>query len=217
MNGLTHFAFGFFIARYLLKRRNGSFSVLLVSIGALIPDIDSFIGIFIPFEHGVFTHTIIGGLLFTSIYAASIWGIGCSFLRENGYSFAVVLGLASLGMVSHLFLDSFTYYVSYQVDGAHHMYFWPIWDFPVHINTIFPGATYQIRVLVEVLVSVALGVIILIYGWIIKKENPFSMFNANNWFSNEILLQEQDVRIQGISLMILNLIILVMLIITYLI
>lgn len=151
---------------------------------ALIPDFDMIIGLFIDLEHGVFTHTIIGGLLFTFIFCSVMWLLGNDLLVENKISFSSLFFLVSLGMFSHLFLDSFTYFYSVETDATHHMYFWPIWNFPVHINTMFPSATWEIRVLIEVLVSAFLIVSIIGYGWIIKKQNPFKMFFSKNWLEN---------------------------------
>jgi len=148
---------------------------------ALIPDFDMIIGFFIDFEHGVFTHTIIGALSFTFIFCSIMWVLGKDLLGKTEIPFSKLFLLASIGMFSHLFLDSFTYFYSVETDATHHMYFWPIWNFPVHINTMFPSATWEIRVLVEVLVSAFLIVIIIGYGWIIKKQNPFRMFFSNSW------------------------------------
>ena len=169
------------IARLLLKKENNQLECFLVGMAALIPDFDMIIGLFIPFEHGVFSHTIIGGLIFTLGYALIIWIIGRNFLKEIDINFQILFILAAIGMFSHLLLDAFTFYYSFESDATHHMFFWPFWNFPIHINTLFSGATYELRVLVEVLFSLFLGIIILIYGWMIRKENPFQMFSPKHW------------------------------------
>ena len=97
------------------------------------------------------------------------------------------IGLAILGVSSHLALDAWTFYETVE-DQVHHMYFWPIWNFPVHINTMFPSAIYDVRVAVEVIYSIFVGAIILFVQWAWKKQNPFKMSVPANWLiaSNEI-------------------------------
>ncbi|MHA1272863.1 MAG: DUF4184 family protein [Promethearchaeota archaeon] len=183
------FFFGYFIARVIMKKEHDKFETFFLSMCALIPDFDEVLGIFINFEHGVFSHTIIGGLLFTFIYVSIIWLIGSKFFKSAELKYRYLIYLGIIGMFSHLFLDSFTYYYSYQSDGTHHMYFWPIWNFPFHINTIFPGATFQLRIIIEILFSAFLAIVIIFYFWIYKKENPFCMFLPYNWLnylSNQI-------------------------------
>lgn len=214
INELTHFFTGYLIAAYFLKKRHDSFETFYVSMAALIPDLDSIINIFIPFEHGVLTHTLIGGTLFTLIYTGIIWIMGSRLFKEKNMRFLSLFGLAMIGMLSHLLLDSFTFFYSYQSDATHHMYLWPISTFPVHINTLFPGITYEIRVWVEVMYSIILAGIILIHGWIYKKENPFLMFNPNNW-ANSNSDKEKKPIIQIISLYTINLILIVFLILNY--
>ena len=183
---------------------------------ALIPDFDQIINLFIPFEHGIFTHTLIGGFLFTLGYTGIIWIIGRDFFKENSSSFLFLLGLTTIGMLSHLLLDSFTFYYSYESSHTSHMYFWPIWDFPVHINTMFPGATWEIRVLVEVLFSIFLAVVIIIYGWLIKHENPLLMFSPEQWvlYTSDIY-QQKGKKASLYVILILNLIILGLLVLNY--
>jgi len=64
------------------------------------------------------------------------------------------------------------------------MYFWPIWNFSWHINTIFPGTSYSTRVLVEVVYCVLVALLIGGYQWTYRKQNPFHMFDRRNWFTN---------------------------------
>jgi len=183
MNEATHFFFGVFIAHFILNKEIDRFECFFLGLAALIPDVDSIIGFFIPYEHGVFTHTIVGGLLFTLIISSFVWIISRNFLKNQDITYLYLLFLATLGMFSHLLLDSFTFYDSYASDGTSHMYFWPFSNFPVHFNTIIPGITYEIRVLNEVLVSIALGVAFLFYGWAYKKDNPFLIFSPQHWNS----------------------------------
>ena len=183
---------------------------------ALIPDFDSIIGLFFPFENGVFSHTIIGGLLFTLIYTSLMWVIGFRFLKAIDINYQQLFLMAVIGMLSHLFLDSFTFYYSDASSATSHMYFWPLWDFPFHINTTFPGATWEIRVLVEVFFSVFLGITILIYGWIIKKENPFEMCSPKKWSSYiEVKGSVKDVSFLTHSLLFFNSLLIILLLINY--
>ncbi|MHA1150872.1 MAG: metal-dependent hydrolase [Promethearchaeota archaeon] len=216
MNELTHFFFGYLIARFILKKKNNQFETFFLSMSALIPDFDIVINFFIPFEHGVFSHTFLGGLLFSLIYTSIIWMMGKDCLKELDLSFFIILELAIVGMLSHLLLDSFTYYYSYESSHASHMYFWPLWNFPFHINTMFPEATWEIRVLVEVFFSLFLIIIILVYGWIIKKENPFLLFSPKQWgqyFPESS--DNQDHRIGIYTILVLNLMILSLLLLNY--
>ncbi|MHA1439196.1 MAG: metal-dependent hydrolase [Promethearchaeota archaeon] len=178
---MTHFLFGYFIAYFILKKEYDSFESFFIGMAALIPDFDMIVGIFIPFEHGVFTHTIIGGMTFTLCYSLIIWLIGYNFLKEIDINFQSLFILALIGMFSHLFLDSFTFYYSYESDATHHMFFWPFWNFPFHINTMFPSATFELRVWIEILFSSFLIIIVIIYGGIIKKENPLLVFIPKHW------------------------------------
>ncbi|MGQ4873291.1 MAG: metal-dependent hydrolase [Promethearchaeia archaeon] len=218
MNEITHFFFGYFIARVIMKKEHDKFETFFLSMCALIPDFDEVLGIFINFEHGVFSHTIIGGLLFTFIYVSIIWLIGSKFFKSAELKYRYLLYLGIIGMFSHLFLDSFTYYNSYQSDGTHHMYFWPIWNFPFHINTIFPGATFQLRILIEILFSAFLAIIIIFYLGIIKKENPFCIFLTKNWLKHlSEELNKEKLKIISKNLLSFNIILLILIFISYII
>ncbi|MHA1684048.1 MAG: metal-dependent hydrolase [Promethearchaeota archaeon] len=185
MNEFTHVLTGFLVGRGF-KFKSRRFESFYTGLAGLIPDFDFLFAHFMPgFEHGVATHTLIGGSLIALVYACIAW-LGCmlfskDFKMENALTFTKLLGLAMLGMLSHLVLDSFTFYNSYASDGTHHVYFWPFWDFPFHINTMFPAATYEIRVWVEVIYTVAISTYILLHLWLAKKENPFIAFSPWHW------------------------------------
>ncbi len=183
MNEFTHFFTGHVIAR-ALRYKHTRFETFFLAFASLIPDMDFTVSRFVPIEHGVFTHTLVGGTLFALAVAGIAWAIkvAVNAVRPGTISvkFTTLLGLALLGMATHLAVDSFTYYETV-ADATHHLFFWPVWNFPVHINTMFPGTTYGTRVLVEVAYTAALGAVILFYLWAYKKENPFASFSPWAW------------------------------------
>jgi hypothetical protein len=183
MNEFTHFFTGYVLAR-AMRFKHTRFETFFLAFASLIPDMDFTVSLFFHVEHGVFTHTLVGGALFALAVACIV---GCIKAGVNRFRpgtitirFTMLLGLAMLGMAAHLAADSFTFYES-AADATHHLYFWPFWDFPVHINTMFPGTTYATRVLVEVAYTAALGATILFYQWAYKKENPFVSFSPWAW------------------------------------
>ena len=183
MNEFTHLFTGYVLAR-AMRFKHTRFETFFLAFASLIPDMDFTVSLFFHIEHGVFTHTLVGGALFALVVACIA---GCIKAWVNHFKpgtitirFTMLLGLAMLGMVAHLAVDSFTFYET-AADATHHLYFWPLWDFPVHINTMFPGTTYGARVLVEVAYTAALGAIILFYQWASKKENPFLSFSPWAW------------------------------------
>lgn len=185
VNEIVHFFTGYLLAR-ALKYKEHRFECFFMAFAAFLPDIDYIIGLFVPgFLHGVYTHTILSAVALAAAWALVAW----LALRKPwqgaftpGKLYLHLLGLAVLGALSHLALDAFTFYES-AADQVHHVYFWPVWDFPVHINTMFPGTTYGTRVAVEVIYSVAVGVTILVLQWAWKKQNPFKMLVPSNWLS----------------------------------
>ncbi len=189
MNTVTHFFTGYLVGRLIFKKKNDHFLTFFAAMVAIIPDIDEFLHVIIPIvplEHAVFTHTIIGAFLFTLIYTSIIWAIGRNFLKELGVNFSFLLIIALVAMASHLFLDIFTYRAGVETTNAH-LYFWPLWNFSFHLNAIFPEELYPniqfIRIVIEVVYSAVIGLGILIYGWFVKKENPFFAFFPNHWWS----------------------------------
>ncbi|MFX0098882.1 MAG: metal-dependent hydrolase [Candidatus Hodarchaeota archaeon] len=194
MNGITHFLTGYLLVGRGLKYKNTRVESFLAGIFALVPDVDSIINQFVPFEHGVFTHTLIGGLLFALIAAFITAGVirlvsPGLFQKDHERHISVsrILLLSILGMFSHLALDMWTYHYG-EADNTHHMYFWPLWNFAFHIDDIFPGPRdlmWDIRVLVEVVYTIVIVAFILFYQWAKKKENPFYMFSPWHWVESD--------------------------------
>ena len=120
-------------------------------------------------EHGVFSHTIVGAMLFALFSSLLVYPFVRKFPENSTIPFSRLMALSTVGVFSHLLFDLIPYLPDEPVARAneidHHMYFWPLWDFPVHFNTIFPGYTYTIRVIVEVVYMVQLGAF-LIYDWL---------------------------------------------------
>jgi hypothetical protein len=186
MNGIIHFTTGYLAGR-TLGYREYRFEALYMAIAAYSPDFDMPLRTFSPFfAHGIWTHTVVG-MLIMSLALSVVARVAIAWLKPPvPIRFARLWGLALLGGMTHLVLDTFTFYES-QVDATHHMYFWPIWNFSWHINTVFPGVSYAVRVWVEVVYCVMVALFILLYQWGYRRQNPFRMFDPRCWFSpNEV-------------------------------
>lgn len=180
MNGPIHVCTGYLAAR-ALGYREYQCECLFLSMAALAPDFDFVLSWVSPFfTHGIWTHTLVGMVVVSSILALLAYWI--SVVRNPPYSQGVLkwFYLALIGGLTHLGLDAFTYYYS-EVDRWHHMYFWPISTFPVHINTMVPYATLSLRVWIEVIYSICVCVT-MGYLWLRRGENPFRMFLALRGF-----------------------------------
>lgn len=182
MNGAIHFSTGYLAGR-ALGYREYRFEALYMAVAAYSPDFDIPFRRFSPlFAHGIWTHTLVGVALM-SLALAVVTRITMKGLEPPlRIPFARLWALAALGGISHLVLDAFTFYES-PADAVHHMYFWPVWNFPWHINTMFPGVSYTVRVWVEVIYCVLVGSFILFYQWGYRKQNPFRIFDPRGWFS----------------------------------
>lgn len=206
MNEFTHFFSAYLVARALRKKED-RFECFFIACAGVLVDIDSTINMFIPFEHGVFTHTYIGGMLFELIFTIIAYFCARNLLKKTHVSFWQLLFLAFMGLTTHFFLDIFTFHPGpcsiwlnpdllpaecalicpgpecVSADDYHHLYFWPFWNFPPHLNTIFPYTwmTYEVRVWLEVIWSVALGFYI-IYRWFIKRENIIGFLSPAAWW-----------------------------------
>lgn len=216
MNTVTHFFTGFLVARILFKKKNDHFLCLFAAMVAILPDSDQFIHLIIPlsiFEHAVFTHTIIGALLFTVVYTLIIWGIGRNFLKsiDVGLKYLFIIALAAIA--SHLILDIFTVHANVYTTNAH-LYFWPFWDFSFHLNRFFPvsmSSQVQLaRTIIEVIYTALIVAYIVFYQWVYKKENPFFMFFPDKWldYAKDAELKEK-VRKLASYLLVLNLAIII--------
>lgn len=170
MNTITHFLSAYLLGR-AIKIKNGSFYLFFLSIAGIFPDVDTLIHFAFPnFVHGVFTHTILGGLLFAMILVGITTIIMYPVLKTLKMSVNKLIYLAVLGLFVHLFLDIFTYAPPIE-DDLHHLYFWPLSDYSVHMNIIWPSVTYAVRVWVEIIYTGVIAGIILIYFWHVKKED----------------------------------------------
>ncbi|NMC07491.1 MAG: hypothetical protein GYA24_19915, partial [Candidatus Lokiarchaeota archaeon] len=167
MNEFIHFFTGYLLAR-ALKYREHRFECFLVSFAGFLPDVDYIIRFFVPtFSHGVWTHTILVSWFLAALLAFFAWACLKNTWRgtwSQGRLLLHFIGLSIIGVSSHLALDTWTFYETVE-DQVHHMFFWPVWDFPVHINTLFPAASYDLRVTIEVAYSFFVGVFILFVQW----------------------------------------------------
>ncbi len=181
MNFITHFVTGYGIARGM-KFQNDRFEAFYLSASAVIPDFDMLVGFFWPgFSHGVFSHTILGGLLFAFGFFGFSFLLLRTFLAKLDFKWTRLLGLTMIGLASHFLLDIFTYIKPSCITDAH-LYFWPLWDFSVHMNCIWPSVDYTTRILVEVVYTAAIVCPILFYDWFAKKRNLFYMFVPKFWW-----------------------------------
>ncbi len=181
MNGPIHFCTGYLAGR-ALGHREHRFEPLFVAVAAYSPDFDSYLGKVSPFfAHGIWTHTLVGVTAMSFTLAALAFAAISLFRPVERMGFLKLWGLAMLGGLTHLGLDAFTFYYS-EGDATHHMYLWPVWNFPWHINTMFPGTTFTVRVWVEVVYSVAVALTIL-WQWVWRKQNPFRAFDPRGWFA----------------------------------
>nr|MDO8110140.1 metal-dependent hydrolase [Candidatus Sigynarchaeota archaeon] len=185
MNGITHMVTGYFIAR-LFRRNPGKqrfahdeFPVLFTAFAAILPDIDSSIGI----PHAQATHTLVIAALLAVAYTAVVFLAGFPFLRKARYAFSQLLVLALLGVISHLALDIFTYYGADCSTALAHQYFWPLWNQSFHLDCLIAPMppVYLLRALVEWAFYSPFLLVVLIYRGFKHKENPLAMFNPTAW------------------------------------
>lgn len=185
VNGLTHLFTGYFIAR-AFKRGDGaarhghdSFPAMFTAIAAILPDIDSSIGI----PHAQATHTILGALVLAVTFAGVVYLMGFPFLRAAKVPALQLLAMAVAGVLSHLLIDVFTYYDGTCAGSPAHVYFWPLWGQSFHLDCIFGTSSpvYLARVLVEWAFYSPFLVLLLLYRAIKLKENPLAMMNPLSW------------------------------------
>jgi membrane-bound metal-dependent hydrolase YbcI (DUF457 family) len=185
VNGITHMLTGYFLAR-AFKKGDGankyahdSFPAVFTAIAAILPDIDSSIGI----PHAQATHTILGALALAVALTGLAYALGFPFLREVKIPAVQLLAMAAAGVLSHLLLDTFTYYDGPCVGSPAHVYFWPLWGQSFHLDCLF-GATpavYLARVLVEWAFYSPFLVVLVLYRGIKHKENPLAMLCPVSW------------------------------------
>lgn len=185
MNLVTHFLTGYFIARGL-KYKHNQFETFFLGICAIIVDIDSIIP---GLAHATWTHTILIGMLIGLITAIVVKLVLHDFTKKIGLTWGRAIFLAFLGIASHLIVDVFTFHEVCETDA--HIYFWPIWEQSFHMNCIWPGVSYTLRIVIEVVYTAVL-IIALLFRLIKNKENPFEMFWYKNWLKYKIELKEEN-------------------------
>ena len=103
MDWFIHSAAGAFIGWALPQRRAGPGAAPLVLVGALLPDVDSFIEPFLDprsgFAHRAATHSLLGVAVLAPLAAL----LALRFCKEK--RFARVVALIAIGMLSHVMLD----------------------------------------------------------------------------------------------------------------
>jgi membrane-bound metal-dependent hydrolase YbcI (DUF457 family) len=103
MDWITHGAAGIFTAWSAPRRWVVPKAVPLAVAGALLPDMDLFIGPLLKpgsaFEHRAFTHSFLGVVVLAPIIALVPWWLN----KKNSY--ARLVAFAGMGMLSHLVLD----------------------------------------------------------------------------------------------------------------
>jgi hypothetical protein len=180
MNIATHFGAGYLAAR-CLRYGSGRFETFFLGAAAVLPDIDLVpAGIFRSVEHAGITHTVIGGAALEGILVSATLLALRGFLRSAGIGAARLATLAAVGLLLHLVLDVGTFSGACGVRRAH-IYFWPLWDQSFHMDCLWAGVQRWHRVLVEVVVSAALAVGILVVDWGIRENNPIHAFDPRRW------------------------------------
>ena len=122
MNTATHLVTGMLLARLFTNRRtgerfgHGEFAVLFTGVAALLPDLDSVLGL----PHAQATHTGTGAIVLAVAWAGLAWLAGRSFVKQAGVGFTTLLLLSLAGVASHLVLDTFTYYKGDCLNTAAH-------------------------------------------------------------------------------------------------
>ena len=185
MNGITHLVTGYFLARLFgpgqgaARYKHDSFPAVFAAIAAILPDIDSSIGL----PHAQATHTIIAALALAAAFTGIVYAIGFPFLREARLPLGRLLVLAVAGVSSHLLLDVFTFYGGTCAGAPAHVYFWPLWGQSFHLDCIFGAspAIYAARVIVEWATYSPLLLVLLLYRGIKHKENPLAMLYPPSW------------------------------------
>ncbi|MFC2171789.1 metal-dependent hydrolase [Acidobacteriota bacterium] len=122
MDPVTHAAFAVIVAEALPPHQGELFAVIAAAGGSWAPDIDVLIRPyrdinFLKWHHGP-THSGLGGALLAAIWALFVW-----FLPANPLSYWHVWLYASIGMLSHLFLDIIIHNNGLQL-------FWPLNRWP---------------------------------------------------------------------------------------
>lgn len=107
MDWITHSAAGASIAWALPRHMAGPKAARLAIAGALLPDLDSYIAPYFAagsaFEHRAFTHSLFGVAVLAPVIAlAALW---LSKGKRSRSSYARMMALIALGMLSHLCLD----------------------------------------------------------------------------------------------------------------
>jgi membrane-bound metal-dependent hydrolase YbcI (DUF457 family) len=149
--------FNFFKKKLNLEKYEFPHAAFIAAVGALLPDIDIFLGRFLHLfgfnlAHGSYTHTPFFALIFL------LPAVICFFLKK--YRLALLLSLLGFGIIIHIFLD-------YLIGGgaeAGVMWFYPFsyHSYKIHLLSSLPYEFWPQE----------LDALVLL-GWIYFKPNSF--------------------------------------------
>jgi membrane-bound metal-dependent hydrolase YbcI (DUF457 family) len=176
MNTFCHFLVGYFLARKC-KYKYDQFQSFFFSFAAILPDLDYIFGI----EHATWTHTLVIGLAMALGFVAITEMIGYKFLKKIQFSLGTMLIYALIALLSHFFLDIFTYVHEDCATTLAHQYFWPWLDLSFHMNCLWTGVEYWHRIVIEWVFVFPPLIIWVLYNWVKKGENLFYMLSPRHW------------------------------------
>lgn len=201
MDSLTHVVLGGCIGQVVLGKKIGRKAVIWGAIADTIPDLDVFANFFIhPVDgllvHRGFTHSILFACL------ASI-GLGyglAKWYKQDGVSWKEWAYLMSLGLFTHLFIDSLTSYGTGLFEPFHHHRFSyttlfiadPMFTFPMlfsFIVLLFKKPAYNLKYKMSLL---ALLLSTIYMAWTFKNRWHFEEYFKNQFMSQNIAITAQD-------------------------
>lgn len=117
----VHVALGGLIGVVLLAEQFDTRAVLVVMVAAGIPDLDVFIGFFMPGAHRAVLHTVLLPTVLGIVFVWDVWLREESYIRTRWGAYGVRIAWVSIVTltVAHIFLDAFTSGINL---------FWPLHD-----------------------------------------------------------------------------------------